>query len=100
MEKRKLIGLIVIGNYGLEESFIVVHTNHRKQGVGEALVQFALQQLSKLYTRVAHDNIPSLKLCFSCNLVAFHLIKGPTGKPTLWFGGGNWQTQDIFNIRS
>ncbi|SFI83139.1 GNAT family N-acetyltransferase [Thermoflavimicrobium dichotomicum] len=94
-DQKKCTGLIAFGHYGLEESFIVVHPQYRKRGVGEALVKFVLSHLDKVYTRVACDNIPSLKLCFACGLTAFQLTKGPTGKPTLWLGGGNWKRQDL-----
>ncbi|MFC7442814.1 GNAT family N-acetyltransferase [Laceyella putida] len=97
LEQKKLIGVIVIGQYGLQEAFIAVHPDFRQQKVGEGLVQHTLGKLDKLYTRVACDNTASLKLCFSCGLVAFNLFKGPTGKPTLWLGGGNFQPQDIEN---
>jgi hypothetical protein len=55
----------------------------------------AQQQLGKVYTRVAYDNIPSLKLCFRCGLTAFAMTKGPTGKPTLWLGGGDYQKEEV-----
>ncbi|SHE76294.1 Protein N-acetyltransferase, RimJ/RimL family [Seinonella peptonophila] len=83
MEEKRLIGLTALSNYGLGEAFIVVHPRFRKSGVGEKLLQFTLQELPKVYTRVACDNIASLKLCFSCGLIAYKLISGPTGKPTL-----------------
>lgn len=97
LEQKKLIGVIAIGQYGLQEAFIAVHPDYRQQKVGEALLQHALEHLDKLYTRVACDNTASLKLCFNCGLVAFNLFKGPTGKPTLWLGGGNFQPKEIEN---
>lgn len=95
VSQRKLIGIIAFGRFGLDESFIVVHPQHRKRKVGESLLYHALEDLEKVYTRVACDNIPSLKLCFSNGLVAFRLIRGPTGKPTLWLGGGKWTPKDV-----
>jgi GNAT superfamily N-acetyltransferase len=95
MDGNRVIGLIVFGKFGVEESFIAVHPDHRKQGVGEALLNNAINHLKKVYTRVATDNIPSLRLCFSCGLVAFRLTHGPTGKPTLWLGGGDFRQEDI-----
>jgi GNAT superfamily N-acetyltransferase len=92
---KKLIGLTAIGNYGLEEAVIAVHPQYRKRGVGEALLKFSLKHTPKIYTRVACDNLPSLKLCFACGLQAFQVFIGPTGKPTLWLGGGKWNPQDI-----
>ncbi|MBA4541613.1 MULTISPECIES: GNAT family N-acetyltransferase [Thermoactinomyces] len=98
LDKKKLIGVIVFGHYGLQESFIAVHPQYRKRGVGEVLLKSALAKLPKIYTRVACDNIPSLKLCFSCGLIAFKLIKGPTGKPTLWLAGGDYSTEDVIRM--
>lgn len=86
LDGRRLVGFILFGNYGLDEAFIVVHPEYRKQAVGESLLKAALHTLDRVYTRVACDNIPSLKLCFKEGLVAFHLITGPTGKPTLCLG--------------
>ncbi|KPC73823.1 hypothetical protein ADL26_12240 [Thermoactinomyces vulgaris] len=97
LHQRKLSGVIAIGHYGLQEAIIAVHPDFRKQGVGESLVRHTLDRIGKLYTRVACDNTASLKLCFRCGLVAFDLFKGPTGKPTLWLGGGNFDPQEIEN---
>jgi GNAT superfamily N-acetyltransferase len=93
--QKKVTGVIVFGNYGIDESFITVHPEYRQQKIGEILLNYSLKYLSKVYTRVACDNTPSLKLCFNCDLVAFCLIKGPTGKPTLWLAGGKWNKEDI-----
>lgn len=92
---KKLIGVMAIGNYGLDEAIIAVHPDYRRRGVGEALLNFSLKHTHKIYTRVACDNFPSLKLCFACGMQAFQVFIGPTGKPTLWLGGGNWNSQDI-----
>ena len=93
--QQKLVGLMAFSHYGIEHAITAVHPNWRKQGIGMAMLKKALSQLKKVYTRVAYDNIPSLKLCFSCGLVAFDMIKGPTGKPTLLLGGGEWKHEDI-----
>ncbi|PTX63270.1 acetyltransferase (GNAT) family protein [Melghirimyces profundicolus] len=95
IDGKKLVGFILFGSYGLEEAYIVVHPGHRKRKVGESLLEQALSSLDRIYTRVACDNIPSLKLCFKSGLVAFHLITGPTGKPTLCLGGGNWKAEEF-----
>jgi len=94
-EERQLVGVIAFSRYGLEESFIVVHPNYRKRRVGERLLNHSLKSLKKVYTRVACDNTPSLKLCFSCGLVAFRLIRGPTGKQTLCLAGGDWNPDEV-----
>lgn len=97
LSKKKLAGIVVFGNYGLDEAFTAVHPDYRKKGVGEMLLKHSLEKLDRVYTRVATDNIPSLKLCFSCGLIAFHLIRGPTDKPTLVLGGGNWMETEFHN---
>ncbi|WP_027414836.1 GNAT family N-acetyltransferase [Aneurinibacillus terranovensis] len=91
----KLVGFLAVGNYGRSESFITVAHNARHKGVGKLLVQEAIHQLGKLYARVAADNIPSLKTCFSCGMVGFSCTYGPTGKPTLWLAAGDWRTDDV-----
>ncbi|MFD1425974.1 GNAT superfamily N-acetyltransferase [Kroppenstedtia sanguinis] len=95
LDGQRLAGFILFGKYGLEESFIVVHPEYRKQAVAESLLEAALHTLDRVYTRVACDNIPSLKLCFKQGLVAFQLVTGPTGKPTLCLGGGNWSRKEF-----
>ncbi|MFC4075793.1 GNAT family N-acetyltransferase [Salinithrix halophila] len=95
-EGKRLTGFILFGKFGLEEAYIVVHPKFRNQRVGETLLEHAIGKLGKVYTRVACDNIPSLKLCFSMGLQAFHLTTGPTGKPTLCLGGGNWEASEFF----
>lgn len=95
VEGKKLLGLVAFGNYGIDESFCVVHPRYRNRGIGEQLLKQSLQHLNRIYTRVATDNIPSLKVCFSCGLVAFRLQEGPTGKPTFVFGGGDWKEKEI-----
>jgi len=93
--QKRLAGLVVFGNYGIDESFCVVHPQYRNQGIGEKLLKHSFRYLNRVYTRVATDNIPSLKVCFASGLVAFRLIKGPTGKPTFIFGGGDWKAEEI-----
>jgi len=95
IDNKKLVGLVAFGNYGIEESFCVVHPHYRNKGIGERLLKHSFQYLNRVYTRVATDNIPSLKVCFSSGLVAFRLVKGPTGKPTFLFGGGDWKAEEI-----
>lgn len=93
--EEKLAGFIAFADYGRVESFIVVHPAVRERNVGEHLVRHSLTELGRVYTRVSLDNVPSLKLCFRCGLHAFRLIKGPTGKPTFWLGGGDWKAEEI-----
>lgn len=95
MKTKKVTGIVVFGNYGIEESFIAVHPDYRQKRVAEQLLKKAIDSLGKVYARVAADNIASLKLCFTCGLVAFSLCKGPTGKPTFWLGGGNFRPDDV-----
>lgn len=94
-EQKQIIGIIVFGRYGLDESIIAVHPAFRKKRIGETLLGHAMDELGKVYTRVACDNTPSLKLCFSSGLVAFRLFRGPTGKPTLWLAGGDWDPSEV-----
>lgn len=100
LKNKKIVGIIVFGEYGIQEAFIAVHPHYRKQGVGETLLMSAVQTLEKVYTRVACDNLPSLRLCFHCGLVAFKLTRGPTGKPTLWLGGGQFDPDELKKKKS
>lgn len=95
IDNKKLVGVLITANYGITESFIAVHKNQRNQHVARRMVELALSQQGKLYGRVAMDNIPSLKVCLENGLVAFHLFHGPTGKPSLWLGGGSWKREDV-----
>lgn len=95
LEEKQLAGVMIFSRYGIEEAITAVHPRYRKQGIGEALLLEAIEKLGKVYTRVACDNVASLKLCFRCGLQAFSIFKGPTGKPTLWLGGGNYDPNDI-----
>ncbi|WP_339060150.1 GNAT family N-acetyltransferase [Tepidibacillus marianensis] len=94
MDKNRIIGVLVIVNYGFNQAFIVVHPKTRQNGVAYQLVTQAQSQLNRFYVKVANDNIPSLKLCFATGMQAFVLIKGPTGKPTLVLGSGHWSKED------
>ncbi|WP_187820550.1 GNAT family N-acetyltransferase [Pasteuria penetrans] len=86
--RRTLIGVLAIQQHGRRHACVVVHPRFRRQGVGEQLLQAALQQLDFLYARVAIDNIASLRLCFSCGLLAYKMTRGITQKSTLHFIGG------------
>lgn len=92
---KQLRGIIIIADYGREESFVVVHRDHRTMNIASSLIQKYLEGKDKLYGRVALDNIPSMKMCLSNGMVGFKLTEGPTGKPTMWFGMGNWRKEDI-----
>lgn len=95
MDGKLLCGLVVIANYGIDESFVVVHKDYRHQSIATDLIQKFFTTREKVYGRVALDNIPSIKMCFANGMVAFALTEGPTGKPTLWFGYGNWSKEDV-----
>lgn len=95
LDDRRLVGLAAIGNFGLDESIIAVKPDYRKRGLGQDLIRFLLQDVDRLYAKIATDNIPSLKLCFSMGMVAFDLFIGVTGKPTLWLGLGNWDRKEV-----
>jgi ribosomal protein S18 acetylase RimI-like enzyme len=95
LENRSLVGATGFSNYGLDHSFAVIHRNYRNQDIGKKMIETHLQGFGKIYGKVALDNTPSLKMCFGHGLIAFKLVTGPTGKPTLWFGGGNWNYSDV-----
>jgi hypothetical protein len=95
VEDNKLAGLIAISDYGRLESYVAVHINHRQKRTGVTLIEELMQRIDKAYGRVALDNIPSLKMCFAIGMVGFKVITGPTGKPTLWLGLGNWTKEDV-----
>lgn len=92
--RKRLLGVIAIKHFGLDESVIVIHPNARKKGVGYDLTTGVLEDINRCYVKVANDNIPSLKLCFLCGMRAFELVKGPTGKPTLVLGLGDWDDHE------
>ena len=95
VEEKKLTGLIAISDYGRQESLVAVHLLHRKQNTGVTLISELMKRVDKCYGRVALDNIPSLKMCFAIGMIGFKVISGPTGKPTLWLGLGNWKKEDV-----
>jgi hypothetical protein len=98
VEERKIVGVLIAANYGIDESLIAVHKKHRNKHTAKEMVQHTISLLGKLYGRVALDNIPSLKVCLENQMVAFRLFEGPTGKKTLWLGGGAWKKDDVLNI--
>lgn len=98
LEDKKIVGVIIAANYGIDESLIAVHKKHRNKHTAQNMVQQTLTLLGKLYGRVALDNIPSLKVCLENQMVAFHLFDGPTGKKTFWLGGGAWKKDDVLNL--
>lgn len=95
MDGRRLVGLGAVSNYGLNESLAVVHRQYRQKDIGRQLIRAFVDNLGKFYGRVALDNIASLKMCFAAGLYGFKLTTGPTGKPTLWVGGGNIDMEDV-----
>ncbi|WP_028986388.1 GNAT family N-acetyltransferase [Thermicanus aegyptius] len=94
-EAKKLIGLFAVSDFGLKESLIAVHPKHRNRNLGKEMLKRAIESLGTLYGRVALDNLPSLKMCLGIGMVGFKLIEGPTGKPTLWLGIGQWKKEDV-----
>jgi GNAT superfamily N-acetyltransferase len=94
-QNKKLLGLLAVSEYGIHESFIIVHRKVRRHGIGKTLTEEVVQRLGKLYVRVAADNMASLKTCFSTGMVAFACMKGVTGKPTLWLAAGEWNKKDV-----
>jgi GNAT superfamily N-acetyltransferase len=97
LDGNKLVGVLIISRYGLDESFMAVHKQYRNQNIAKNMIDEAISTLGKIYGRVALDNLSSLKACLASGMVAFHLFTGPTEKPTLWLGGGNWSKSDVLN---
>ncbi len=96
-ERKKIIAILAISHFGLNQAIIAVHPQARKKGVANKLVLSALEDINRLYVKVANDNVASLKLCFSLRMRAFDLIKGPTGKSTLVLGLGEWDEKEWEN---
>ncbi|MEW9670693.1 GNAT family N-acetyltransferase [Ammoniphilus sp. 3BR4] len=95
IEDKKLTGLIAVSDYGRQESYVAVHQDYRQRQTGVTLIEELMKRIDKAYGRVALDNVPSLKMCFAMGMVGFKLVTGPTGKPTLWLGLGNWKKEDV-----
>lgn len=95
IEDQQLVGCIACSQYGIKHAIIAVSPAYRSQNIGGALLREIIQINGKFYATVAIDNVPSISLCFSNEMTAFHLFNGPTGKPTLWLGGGNWSKKDV-----
>jgi hypothetical protein len=95
VEEKRLLGCLAVADYGIKESFIAIHQEARQLGIAKLLVEYTLDNTEKLYARVALDNIPSMKTCFAVGMVGFSCITGPTGKPTVWMGAGNWRKEDV-----
>ena len=91
---QKILAVFAVSHFGLDHSLIVVHPSIRKKGIARSLMSKTLDDIDRLYVKVANDNIPSLKLCFSIGMRAFDLTKGPTGKPTLIMGYGNFSLEE------
>lgn len=94
-ENHQLAGFFAVLDYGRKESLIVVHPKYRNQGLGRRMIEESLIKLGRFYGRVALDNLPSLHMVFGLGMVGFKLTKGPTGKPTLWVGIGQWRREDV-----
>lgn len=97
LENKTLIGVLIVADYGMDESIVAVHEKYRNQNTAKKMVYYTIAQLGKVYGRVALDNIPSLKICLENGMVGFHLFTGVTKKPTLWLGGGNWKKEDVLD---
>ncbi|MCS1351635.1 N-acetyltransferase [Mechercharimyces sp. CAU 1602] len=95
LAQKRLAGALVLGRYGIEESLLAVHSTYRNQEIAETLLLQAKEELGKLYGRIECDNSASLKACFNAGLMAFRLIQGTTGKPTLWLAGGDWSEEEL-----
>ncbi len=95
IEENRMTGILAISDYGREESYVAVHQDYRQKRTGVTLIEELMKRVDKAYGRVALDNIPSLKMCFAMGMIGFKVISGPTGKPTLWLGLGNWRKDDV-----
>lgn len=94
-DNEQLIGLLAVSKFGMDHSFIAVHSDYRRHGIAKLLLNEVLSRMDKFYARVAYDNIPSLNTCFSMGMVAIKIEKGPTGKPTFLMGWGNWGINSV-----
>jgi len=99
-EKNNIIGILAVAKYGLEQSITVVHPKARNKGIAYQLTAGVLEDINRMYVKVAYDNIPSLKLCFATGMRAFAMTKGATGKPTLILGLGDWSQREWESAKS
>jgi GNAT superfamily N-acetyltransferase len=91
----QIVGFVGVSDYGRSESIAVVHKDHRQNNIGKSMIQHLMNVVDRLYGKVALDNIPSLKMCMAMGMVGFKIFEGPTGKPTMWLGYGNWKKEDV-----
>ena len=70
LHNNKVVGMLACGEQGHSFAITVVHKDYRQHGIAKALLKKAIKECGGFYCEVASDNLPSLKTCFSCNMVA------------------------------
>jgi GNAT superfamily N-acetyltransferase len=74
---RKIVGAYAVADYGKELSVVVVDKDYRGRGLGHQLVNAVVSELGSFYAEVSGSNLPSLKMMFSCGLVAYDAFVRP-----------------------
>ena len=66
----KVVGMLACGEKGHNFAITVVHKDYRGHGIAKGMLKKAIDECGSFYCEVASDNLPSLKTCFTCNMVA------------------------------
>ncbi|MGI6357635.1 MAG: GNAT family N-acetyltransferase [Bacillota bacterium] len=69
--KRKLVGVIIFERYGNRTAMVVVHREHRGQGISREMIRLSVQTMGRFYAEIASDNLPSLRTAFGAGMVAY-----------------------------
>ncbi len=70
LHKNKVVGMLACADQGRKLAITVVHGDYRKHGLGKRMLQEVIKQCGGFYCEAAADNLPSIKTCFACNMVA------------------------------
>lgn len=83
VENKRIMGVLIGGGYGHDFSLAVVRRGERSRGLGKQLLRRAIEELGSFHVEIASDNVPSLKIAFSCGLLAYGVFVRDNGKVVL-----------------
>ncbi|MBU8905425.1 hypothetical protein [Desertibacillus haloalkaliphilus] len=91
----KMIALMACSNYGTTNSTFIVHPTYQRTHIVLNILKEMKEELGVCYTKIKYDHIHIVKMALQAGFAAIGYADSHE-KVSLWFAGGHWHKNDIF----
>ncbi|WP_078552597.1 hypothetical protein [Bacillus alkalicellulosilyticus] len=91
----KIIAAFALSDYGKKNSVMLIAPNYEQTAIGSKLIKAMKKDLGVCYLKISYRSPLLVKTALNAGLVGLGYSHKKCGDLLLWFGGGNWNLQDI-----